>query len=268
MSSKDKINIVLITQEDMFAIPRNIKLLIDSEYINIQKCYLIDSPSSLINKKSYFINGFGLKQSIKMGLQVFIYQFLDLLNRVFSLPIPEKFISIRNICKSFNISLETIKDINSNNLLLELENLNTDLVVSYSAPTVFKKDLLELPKYGCINLHCSLLPKYSGVMPSFWTLLHNEKLAGCSIHTMDDLIDNGDLLMQKSLPINREDTMFTIIRKSKKMGGELMLETILYLNRFKKLPDKIQIDEADRTYYTWPKQDDFKKFKENKRKLI
>lgn len=263
-----RINIVVITQSDKFVIPRNIKLLIDNEHINLKKCFLIDSPNSLTNKKSYFIKGFGIRQSIKMGLYVFTYHAIDLLNKIFSLPVPPRFISIRNICKSANIKLETIKDVNSEKLLLDLKNLNLDLIVSYSAPTVFKKDLLELPAFGCINLHCSLLPKYSGVMPSFWTLLHNEKLAGCSIHTMDNLIDNGDLLMQKSLPITKADTVFTIIKKTKRMGGELMLETILYLKRYKKLPDKIQIKESERTYYSWPKKGDFKKFKKIKRKLI
>ena len=64
-------------------------------------------------------------------------------------------------------------------------------------------------------MHCSLLPKYSGILPSFWTLFNDEKETGATVHYMDDEIDNGDILGQKSVKILKTDSMFDIIKRTK-----------------------------------------------------
>ena len=61
---------------------------------------------------------------------------------------------------------------------------------------IFKKELLKIPRYGCINLHCSILPKYAGLLPSFWTIYNKEEKIGSTVHYMDDKIDNGAILGQ------------------------------------------------------------------------
>ena len=101
-----------------------------------------------------------------------------------------------------------------------------DVIVSFSAPVVFRQNLLGLPKYGCINLHCSLLPLYSGIMPSFWVLFYKESYTGATIHMMDTKIDNGDILAQKRVEIYEDDSMFEIIRRTKGVGGRLMVDTL------------------------------------------
>ena len=60
-----------------------------------------------------------------------------------------------------------------------------------------RKKILDAPKYGCINYHTALLPKYRGRQPLFWALLNNEKTTGITIHKMDEFIDKGELIIQK-----------------------------------------------------------------------
>ena len=105
-------------------------------------------------------------------------------------------------------------------------------------------------------------------MPSFWTILSDEEFTGCSIHTMDDQIDNGELLMQVKIPIRSQDTIFSLVNKTKGRGGKLMLNALEYISLNQELPKKIEYDEKDRTYYSWPSKDDFKKFKKKGKRLI
>ena len=111
-------------------------------------------------------------------------------------------------------------------ILEKLEILNLDVIISFSAPVVFKKRLLHASKLGCINLHCSYLPYYAVTFPSFWVLFKDEKFTGCTVHKMDTKIDNGDILMQKKVEINNDDTIFSLLNKTKSIGGELMIEVI------------------------------------------
>ena len=100
------------------------------------------------------------------------------------------------------------------------------MLISFSAPIVFKEKLLKTPSNGCINLHCSLLPKYSGLMPSFWVLYKNEEFTGVSIHYMDSKIDNGKLLNQQIIKIPKGISIFNLLSLTKNTGGDLMCKTI------------------------------------------
>ena len=132
-------------------------------------------------------------------------------------------------------------------------------------PSIFKTELLSLPKKGCINLHCSLLPKYSGILPSFWTLYNDEKETGATVHYMDDEIDNGDILGQKSVKILKSDTMFDIIKRTKEIGGNLMVDVIYNIMTDNITLIKNKVDHEK--YHSWPTDLDFKKFAK-KRNLI
>ena len=74
--------------------------------------------------------------------------------------------------------------------------------------------------------HCSLLPKFAGLLPSFWTLYEESEYIGATVHMMDDKIDNGAILAQEKMICPKGITMFSAINLTKKMGGKIMLETI------------------------------------------
>ena len=208
--------VAIITQEDYFFIPKNIIKIADRFGSSaITTILLIDSKGSINNKKSLFIRGFGLVQSMKYGLKVLqkkLIFFLTLIKLS-----KDNTHSIAGVARHFNIPFSIVNDINEDKIFKRLEDLNLDIIISFSAPVVFRERLLNASKLGCINLHCSYLPYYAGLFPSFWVLFKNEKFTGCTVHKMDTKIDNGDIVSRSTLHGSLQSYNFHIIPLCKKL---------------------------------------------------
>lgn len=110
--------------------------------------------------------------------------------------------------------------------LEEIKNFFPDLIVVCSYGKIFPKELLDIPKYGCWNIHASLLPKYRGASPINWAILEGEKETGITIMLMDEGLDTGPILLQKKIPILEEDTAVSLSQKLSILGKEAILEAI------------------------------------------
>ena len=108
----------------------------------------------------------------------------------------------------------------------QLRELKPDLIVVAAYGKILPKAVLEIPAFGCINVHVSLLPKYRGPSPVQNALLAGEKETGTTIMLMDEGVDTGDILTQKKLKILMADTTQTLMLKLAKQGAELLLETL------------------------------------------
>jgi methionyl-tRNA formyltransferase len=85
---------------------------------------------------------------------------------------------------------------------------------------------LELPRLGCLNVHSALLPKYRGMLPTFWALLNGEPETGVTVHRMVEGIDGGDIILQRRVPIAADETLLSLMRKTKRMAADLVLDSI------------------------------------------
>lgn len=258
--------LIIITQEDSFAVPQNIEKILKLDFVEIQRIVNIDSSHSLVNQKKLFVDGFGFLQSAKMGVKVLANKLNDALDGLttYKTSLPSK--SLLSVAKKNNIAYQTISNPNEENFLAELEELKPDIIVSFSAPLVFKQKLLAIPALGCINLHCSYLPNFAGVMPSFWTLYKKQKTTGVTVHYMDSKIDNGKILGQKEVAIAPDETIFSLIKKTKEIGGEVMCGVLREINSGK-LHAK-ENNPENGSYFSWPKVEDFKNFKNQGGRLI
>jgi methionyl-tRNA formyltransferase len=108
----------------------------------------------------------------------------------------------------------------------ELAKMQLDLIVVAAYGQILPQAVLDLPKFGCINVHTSLLPKYRGAAPIQWAILNNEAETGVSIMKMTAGLDTGDILSQRATPIGPDDTGATLHDRLAVMGAELLLETI------------------------------------------
>lgn len=259
------INISIITQEDKFFIPKNINLLVDHDRINVKSIHIISSKGSLYNKKMFFLKSFLFSGAIQLGLKFVFHKLEEKLDEIFNFKIFKGKKSIRGIAFYNNINFSFIKNPNSTEFIKYLKSEELDFIVSYSAPSVFKKSILNIPKYHCINLHCSYLPNYSGLMPSFWVLYFKEKFTGSSVHLMDSEIDNGELVMQEMIYIEGIKSIYKLNSLTKKIGGELMLKSIIGMvdNTISLIPNKV--DESK--YYSWPTNYEIKHFIKNGGKI-
>ncbi len=258
--------IIVLTQEDSFSVPKNIEKIVKLRFAEVVSVININTKSSLVNKKSLFIKGFGIWQTVKMGTVVMCHKLSNFANKLFGYQLNIQPRSLLAVARKYNISYSEISNPNDKNFLEKILELAPDIIISYSAPVVFKEQLLNIPKNGCINLHCSYLPNYAGVMPSFWTLYHNEKTTGCSVHYMDSKIDNGKLLGQKKVEITTNDSMRDIIERTKEEGGNLMCEVLTAIENNTMIPKDNDVSKG--SYFTWPTVENFKDFRKKGGRLI
>ena len=107
-----------------------------------------------------------------------------------------------------------------------LEELQPDLVIVVAYGKILPPDFLAYPKYGCVNVHASLLPRYRGASPIHWAILNGDSETGVTTMQMDEGMDTGDILLVKKVPIGPDDTAEALFETLSGVGAEAMLETI------------------------------------------
>jgi methionyl-tRNA formyltransferase len=107
-----------------------------------------------------------------------------------------------------------------------LRHLAPDLIVVAAYGQILPKPILELPRFACLNVHTSLLPKYRGAAPIQWAILNDEVETGVTIMKMDEGLDTGDILSQQTTRITAEDNAQTLHDRLAALGAELLLKTI------------------------------------------
>ena len=107
-----------------------------------------------------------------------------------------------------------------------LKKYEPDMIVVAAFGQILPKELLELPKYGCINVHASLLPNYRGSAPIQWSILNGDAETGVTIMRMDTGIDTGDMIAKRTVPIEEEDTGGSLFDKLAEVGAKLLVDTI------------------------------------------
>ena len=107
-----------------------------------------------------------------------------------------------------------------------LSTLHPDLIVVAAYGQILPTTILELPRFGCLNVHTSILPKYRGAAPIQWAILNNEAETGVTIMKMDAGLDTGPILTQSAIPILCSDNAQTLHDRLATLGAELLLETI------------------------------------------
>ncbi len=108
----------------------------------------------------------------------------------------------------------------------KLRELNADVFVVAAFGQILSKEILDMPKYGCVNIHASLLPKYRGAAPINWAIINGEKETGVTIMQMNEGVDTGDMLSHVVVPIAPKETAESLFDKLAKAGAELIVETL------------------------------------------
>ena len=107
-----------------------------------------------------------------------------------------------------------------------LRELAPELIVVTAYGQILPKEVLELPKYGCINIHASLLPRYRGAAPINWVLLNGEKETGVTSMQMSEGLDTGDMLIKRTVDIGENECYEELYARLSAMGGEVLAETL------------------------------------------
>lgn len=134
--------------------------------------------------------------------------------------------AVKAYAESRGIPVYTPKTLRTEEFLAVLGELSPELIVVVAYGKILPREVLEYPKYGCINMHVSLLPKYRGAAPMQRAIMAGEKITGVTVMQMAEGLDTGDIVSSESFPIGAEDDFEAIHDRSAEIGAELLLNTV------------------------------------------
>ena len=126
----------------------------------------------------------------------------------------------------------------------ELKKYEADVYIVAAFGQILSQEILDIPRYGCLNIHASLLPKYRGASPIQRVIIDGEKETGVTVMQMDAGLDTGDMLYKKKIAIADEDTFETLHDKLMVLGGEAIVEALAQLEEGKLTPEKQNDEES------------------------
>lgn len=128
---------------------------------------------------------------------------------------------------------QPIKIKNNEEFIKEIKELNPDIICVVAYGKILPKEILDIPKYGCINVHGSLLPKYRGAAPIQWAIINGERTTGITTMYMDIGMDTGDMILKEEVEIGEDETTGKLWERLSKIGGTLLVKTINLIEKGK-----------------------------------
>ena len=124
------------------------------------------------------------------------------------------------------IPVHTTAGVRSKEEIEHFRNTDPDLIIVTAFGHIIPKEILDIPKYGCINVHTSLLPSYRGAAPIQWAVLNGEKETGVTVMQMDEGLDTGDILAVKRVAIDEKETSGSLFDKMQEEGADLLIRVL------------------------------------------
>jgi methionyl-tRNA formyltransferase len=244
--------IIFLTQDDPFYLGRNI------DYLLARLPPYAEVVATVVFDVSPFGKRETLREKAKKTYDIFGPGFFLRYGIRFALSKLSPANSVSAVLARYKVPLIEIEGgINKEENLEKLRAYQPDLLVSIAGNQIFKRKLLDLAPLGCLNLHTALLPKYRGLMPSFWVLKNGETQTGVSVFFVDEGIDSGPILVQKPVEIGTM-SQEKLIRVTKKMGMDAILESIEKINSGQY--ELLKNDAAQMTYFSFPTRADVQAF--------
>jgi methionyl-tRNA formyltransferase len=133
---------------------------------------------------------------------------------------------IKLLAQELNLPVIQPEKLRQPEAMVQLRTWNPDLIIVAAFGQILRKDVLDLPRFGCINVHASLLPRWRGAAPINAAILHGDEETGVTIMKMDVGLDTGPILSQRSIRLTRDDTAGSVFEKLSHLGADLLIETL------------------------------------------
>lgn len=159
--------------------------------------------------------------------------------------------SLKELCTAHGIEWVDVTDVNGRDTMERFRAFNPHVVAVANFSQILRRELLELAPRGCINYHPSLLPAYRGPVPLYWMKRNGETMGGGTIHFLEEKLDSGDIILQRSFPISPGDSDASLLTRAAKLGATLMVEAVRMFGQGEVL--RVPQDEAEASYYPFPR---------------
>lgn len=244
--------IVLLTQDEPFYLAKSIDYLAKN----------LPDKAIIVSAVLFDVSPFGKKESFtdkaKKTYSIFGFRFFCYYTYKFLVNYWNSNTNVPTILKRNKIEeVRLKKSVNHKESLDLISSFKPDLLISIAGNQIFKSDLINLAPKGCLNLHTALLPKYRGLMPSFWVLKNSETKTGVSVFFVDEGIDSGPILVQKEIEIGSQ-TQEELIKASKKLGMIAIIEAIELIQKGDYA--LLENPDSEKTYFSFPNKEDVKEF--------
>jgi methionyl-tRNA formyltransferase len=257
--------IVVATQEDPFYLPPALDALCRARGRDVVGIVILPAfNEGLRDTAGRLWEFYGPVDFVRLGIRYAGAKLTDRVNGVRPLTRPY---SARDVARRHDVPVYAPPKINAPEFVRTLaDEIRPDLLVSVAASQVLRRGVLEVPRHGCINLHSAPLPRYQGMMPNFWTMVHGEPHATVTIHYMVEKLDAGDIILQRPVPILPEDSLHDLMVRSKVIGVEALLEAITQIEEGRVV--RRAMDPSQATYFSFPKRADAEKLRRMGRALL
>jgi methionyl-tRNA formyltransferase len=259
--------ILFISQDDPFYV----RLFFEEFFrrykdVNEIKAVVIAQPmgkKSLVDLARQMYDFYGPLDFVRMGVKFATYKLAA------SAPFSSGLNGLRTLaqlCNRHTIPVIRESHVNAAPFLEKMRGMNPDLIISVASPAIFKKDLIRIPRFGCINIHNGKLPKYRGMLPNFWQMYHGEEAIGITIHEINPGIDDGRIILQRDIDILSGESLDALIKRTKRLGAHIMIEAIERIRTGK--ATYIENPASEGSYFSFPTRKDVKEFKRKGHRLL
>lgn len=256
------IKVHIITQNEPFFIPKMIKYVLENQGDYKVISYTLLSPK---RKNKSITHWFKERARIYTSFELFLVGLLFTYTKLINSLSTNSPYSTKKQFNKWKIAHIPSYDINSLDYIKELNKNKPDIILSISCPQLFKEELLSTPERYSINAHGSLLPRHRGVFATFWTLYHNDEVAGSTLHTMELKLDAGVNLWQEEFEVKSNDTQFSLAYKTKKQMAKGIVKLFSTINNGNESAIEPQYKT---TYHRAPKKEHGKKLHNNGKSII
>ncbi|QSG01712.1 formyltransferase family protein [Natranaeroarchaeum sulfidigenes] len=253
------LQIAIVTQDDPFYMPAFFQ-----EFIPKLDEAAIERMT-ILNLLDEALPEFAMRMFNFYGPVNFTHRSLSYVYRKASDALSTQSYSVASVARNYGISIEERHDINAESYIQWVEDADIDILLSVSAPQIFEERLLNAPSRYCLNVHTAELPKYRGMLPTFWALYHGENEIGTTVHTMVPEIDKGQIVKQQTFPVSADMTLDDAILRGKREGGQLAAEAI---NEIADGTESTREMTGEGSYFSFPTKSDRKEFQKRGNQLI
>ena len=153
---------------------------------------------------------------------------------------------VKVYAEKLNLPVYQPKTLKDGEALDIIKGYEPDVIVVAAYGKILPKSIVDYPKYGCINVHGSILPKYRGAAPIQWSVINGDKETGVTTMQMNEGLDTGDMLLVEKMPIAIDDTAESVFDKLAVMGGEIIVKTLELAKKGELTP--VKQDESQSSY--------------------
>jgi len=259
--------ILFITQDDPFYVGLFFEEFLRT-YTNLAEIQGVVITRAM-NKRSsrelarQMVGFYGFLGFLRTGLKYTAYKILSVAGGLLE---TKRSYGLGQLCKRHGVPVIDESNVNAKEFVDRVERMRLDLIISVASSVIFKARLIQAPRCGCINIHHGRLPRYRGMMPTFWQMYHDEKRVGICIHEMNTRIDDGRILLQKEVDIEPTDTLDALLKRTKRMAAHFMVEAIDMI----KSGDLAYRENAkrDASYFSYPTREDVRQFKRQGKRIM